>query len=105
MVEIWLECASFNRTSQRLADQTRTILKKDCSSDLEILEIYQQINREEYQQNYTMLAEMLNTEKQELPNQTEMQNNGNWNITHPNTTKQMLTQEDNKCRVIKENHD
>ena len=28
MIEIWQECASFQTTSQRLADQVRTIIKK-----------------------------------------------------------------------------
>ena len=36
MTEIWQECAKFQTTSQRLADQVRTIIKKGCSSDLEI---------------------------------------------------------------------
>ena len=38
MIEIWEECA-------RLSDQARTMIKKGWSSDLEILEIYQQISR------------------------------------------------------------
>ena len=29
MIEIWQECASFQTTSQRLADQVRIIIKKD----------------------------------------------------------------------------
>ena len=29
MIEIWQECASFQTTSQRVADQVRTIIKKD----------------------------------------------------------------------------
>ena len=29
MIEIWQECASFQITSQRLADQVRTIIKRD----------------------------------------------------------------------------
>ena len=40
MIEIWQECASFQTTSQRLADQVKTI-KKGWFSDLEILEIHQ----------------------------------------------------------------
>ena len=42
-IEIGQECASFQRTSPRLADQVRTIIKKCWFSDLEILEIYQKI--------------------------------------------------------------
>ena len=41
MIEIWQECANFQTTSQRLADQVRTIIKKGWFSDLEILEIHQ----------------------------------------------------------------
>ena len=41
MIEIWQECASFQTTSQKLADQVRTIIKKDVFFDLEILEIHQ----------------------------------------------------------------
>ena len=41
MIEIWQECAKFQTTSQRLADQVRTIIKKGWFSDLEILEIHQ----------------------------------------------------------------
>ena len=38
MKEIWQKCSSF-QTSQRLADQVRTVIKKGWFSDLEILEI------------------------------------------------------------------
>ena len=44
MIEIWQECVNFQTTSQRLADQVRTIIKKGWFSDLEILEIHQKIN-------------------------------------------------------------
>ena len=47
MIKIWEECARFQTTSQRLADRVRTIIKK--SSDLEILEIHQKVNRESKQ--------------------------------------------------------
>ena len=47
MIEIWQESSSFQKTSQRLADQVRTILKKDWFSDLEILEIRQKMNNEQ----------------------------------------------------------
>ena len=39
MFEIWQECSTFQTTSQRLADQVRTISKKGWFSDLELLEI------------------------------------------------------------------
>ena len=41
MIEIWEEYARFKTTSQGLADQARTIIKKGWFSDLEILEIHQ----------------------------------------------------------------
>ena len=41
MIEIWKECASFQTTSQILADQVRTIMKKGWFSDLEICDIHQ----------------------------------------------------------------
>ena len=41
MFEIWQECSTFQTTSQRLADQVRTITKKGWFSDLELLEINQ----------------------------------------------------------------
>ena len=41
MIEIWQEFVSFQTTSQRLADQVRTIIKKGWFSDLEIREIHQ----------------------------------------------------------------
>ena len=44
MIEIWQEYASFQTTSERLADQVRTIINKVWFSDLEILEIHQKIN-------------------------------------------------------------
>ena len=52
MTEICAESIRFN-TSQRLADQARMLLKKGWFSNLEILEIYQQVNREKYQQDPT----------------------------------------------------
>ena len=44
---IWQECASFQTTSQRLADQFRRMIQKGWFSDLEILEIHQKINNEQ----------------------------------------------------------
>ena len=45
MVEIWRGYAKFN-TSQRFVGQARSILKKGWWSDIEILEICGQVNRE-----------------------------------------------------------
>ena len=40
MIEIWQKCSTFQTTSQRLADQVRTITKKGWFSDLELREIH-----------------------------------------------------------------
>ena len=39
-MEIWQELSIFQTTSQRLADQVRTIMKKGWFSELEIIEIH-----------------------------------------------------------------
>ena len=92
MIEIWAKFTKFKTASQRLTNQVRTIKEKVWFSDLKILEIYQKVIKEEYQQNSTFWTETLNTVKQEPTEQTETQNNENRNTTHPYTTKQMLTQ-------------
>ena len=61
--EIWEECVRFKTTSQRLADQVRTIIKKVCFSELEILEIHQQMNTESRQQDHNTIIDTPNTEK------------------------------------------
>ena len=58
MMEIWKESAKFDI---RLADQTRLTLKRVWGSDLEILEVGGQVNRDKYTQG-------------EYPKQTETQN-------------------------------
>ena len=47
MIAIWQECASFQTTNQRLADQVRTVIKKSWFSNIEILEIHQKMNNEQ----------------------------------------------------------
>ena len=64
MIEIWQECAIFQTISQGLAEQVRMIIKEGWFSDLEILEIHQQINRESSQQDPNTIIDILkNTEK------------------------------------------
>ena len=46
-MEIWQELSNVQITSQRLADQVRTIMKKGWFLELEIIEIHQKINDEE----------------------------------------------------------
>ena len=65
MIEICQECSNFQITSQRLADQVRTIIKKGWFSDLEIIEILQKIND---QQGNKTLPDTLNINKQKQPN-------------------------------------
>ena len=68
MVEILKEFAEFN-TSQRLADQVRLILKKGWYSDLEIQEIFWQVNSEKYiQSKPPRRVEILNFENQTIEN-------------------------------------
>ena len=47
MIKIWSESAKFN-ASQRFTNQVNLILKRGCFSGFEILEIQEQVNREEY---------------------------------------------------------
>ena len=51
MMEILQELSNFLTTSQRLADQVRTIKKKGWFSELEIIEIHQKINDQERSNN------------------------------------------------------
>ena len=74
------------------------ILWKGWFSDLEILEIHQQVNREGSEQDSPNRIKTLNTEKQEPPNQIEAKNTEKQNATHPSTTKQVLRQ-DHKINV------
>ena len=68
MIEIWQECAKFLTTSQRLANQVRTIIKKGWFSDFENLEI----PKKTHHQNYNIVSDT-STSKNEnttLPNDT-----------------------------------
>ena len=65
MIEIWQECSNFRITSQRLADQVKTI-KKAWFSDLEIIEIHQKINN---QQGNNTILDISNINKRKQPNQ------------------------------------
>ena len=66
-----------------------TITKNSLFSDLEILEINQQIYRQTHQQILNTVTETLNTGKPESPNQT-LHENHQYNI---NTQMQTLIQE------------
>ena len=94
MIEIWQECASFQTTSQTIADQVRTIIKKGWFYDLAILEIHQKINNEQDSNTVTDISRI----KQKQPNRNEPPTSENRNATQPNyaqpdNTEQTLTQE------------
>ena len=85
MAEIWEECTRFKTTSQRLADQAKTISRKGLLSDLEILEIQQQINRQSSRQDPNTIIVTLNTEKYEPSSRIEAQSISNLNTKHHRT--------------------
>ena len=92
MIEI---CASFHTTSQRLADQVRTIIKKGWFSDLVIREIHKKINNE---QDDNTVSDTSRINKQKQPNRNEPPTLENGNTTQPkkaqpNNPEQTLTQE------------
>ena len=91
MIEIWQEGSSFQKTSQRLADQVRTMIKKGWFSDPEILEIHRKINN---RQVTDTVPDTSNTIKQKQFNWNEPPTSENWSNTQVNNTEQTLTQEE-----------
>ena len=89
MIEIWQECASFQTTSQRLADQVWTIINKGWFSDLEIQEIPQKTNKE---QDTNTISDTPRVDKQEHPNRNGPPISANRNPTSPNNIEQTLIQ-------------
>ena len=81
MIEIWQECVKFQTTSQRLADQVRTIIKKGWFSDLKLLEIHQKIHT----QKYNTVSDTSGV-KQKQSNVKELPTSENENTTLPNDT-------------------
>ena len=88
MTYILEECSRFKATNQRLADQARTMIKKAWISDLEALEIHQQINWESRQQEIITIIDIRNNIKQEPSIRNEMQSNSNRNTRHPKHREQ-----------------
>ena len=88
MIEICLESARSNSTSQRLAVQTRMILMKASFSDLLIIKICQLVNKEDLNQDPPTRIETLNTEKRETLNELKRKITKNRNNTNPSTAKQ-----------------
>ena len=90
MIEIWTEFGGFKATNQRIADQVWTIAKNGWFSDLEILEIHQQIYRQTHQRTPTAVTETINTGKPETSNQTVHDNDP----CAANTQTQTLAQDE-----------
>ena len=96
MTEIWQELSNFQTTSQRLADQVMTIIKKGWFWDFKIIEIHQKIN--DQQSGTNTLPGTLNNNKQKQPLRKEPPTSENENSTQPNTAQpnkpeQTLSQE------------
>ena len=66
MIEIWQELSNFQTTSQRLADQVRTIMKKGWFSEVEIIEIHQKINDQERRNTTLPDTSNINKQKQSI---------------------------------------
>ena len=86
MREIWQECSNFQTTSQRLADQVRTIINKDWFSDLEIIEMHKKMNNQQ-------VPDTSYINKQKQPNRNEQPIRKMENPTLPNNLEQTLSQE------------
>ena len=74
MIEFWKKITRFQK-SQRLNGQTWMMIKKGWFSDLEILEIHQQINTITCQQDPNSRIELEYTEKKEHSTQIEPHSN------------------------------
>ena len=92
MIEIGQECASFQTTSQRLADQIRTIILKNWFSGLEILEMHHKIDNEE---DSNTIPDTLSIKKQKQPNWNEPPTSENRNATQPNNAQPNNAQPNN----------
>ena len=71
MIDIWEKFSRVKTTSQRLADQTRMIIKQGWFSGLKILKIHQQINRKTCQLEPNTITQALNTEESDPHPATE----------------------------------
>ena len=96
-MEVWKELSNFQTTSQRLANQVRTIIKKGWCSDLEIIEIHQKIN--DRQSGTNTLPGTLNNNKQKQsiwkePPTSENEKSTQLNTAQPNKPEQTLSQEE-----------
>ena len=105
MIEIWQECAIFQITIQRLANQVRKIINKGWFSGLEILEIHQKINHE--QDNNTVPdTSKMNYQKQTCRNESPTSETPDNQTKHNQTTqKNTITRTKGNSREFKENYE
>ena len=95
MMEIWQELSNFQTTSQRLADQVRTIIKKGWFSDLLIIKIHQKVN-DQCSNNTLAGTSNINKQNQAIRKKQPTPENGNPiqpNTAQPNNPEQTLSQE------------
>ena len=83
IIDTWQGCSCFKTTSQRLADQVRTTIKKGWFSDHKILEIHQKTNK----QDNNTVPDTSRVIKQKQPNRNELPTSENGNATQPNNAK------------------
>ena len=97
MIEIWQECAKFQRTSQRIDDQVRTIIKKGWVSDLQILEIHPKTQKQNHNTVplHQVVSNKYNPTKKRLPT-SENENTRLQNNTQPRNHEETLSQEQKK---------
>ena len=86
MIEIWRESASFQTTSQKLADQVRTIIRKGWFYEFYIPEIHRETNK---QDNNTELNSSRDIKKNNLTT-SENENDALTNIVQPSNSKETL---------------
>ena len=102
MIEIWQECACFLATSQRTADQVRTIIKKGWFSDLEILAIHQKIDNE---RDINTISDTPSIDKQEQSNRNELPTSENKHHTTKQHRANTNTRTKNKFIKFKDNYE
>ena len=88
MKESWLELASYQTTSERLADQVRTIIKKGWFSVLKILQIHQKAKTQDI-----TIPNTLSGAKQKQLIRNELPTLENEYATVPSNTTETLSQE------------
>ena len=86
MMEIWQELSNFQTTSQRLADQVKTIIKV-WFSDLEIIEIHHKINNQQCSNNTLPGTSYINKQKQPIRKEPRKMETPHNQTLHNQTTQ------------------